>query len=119
MLTWPEFWLPPLNLWSYPLYAQMNMKLEKKMLEKHKKFKEYWESIGHPPLECLVDGAWSSYPHELRPMPNFDTNGDYRIKGDKHWELRKSGLSRILLCGLNLDDGHMIVGYQYEAHQIG
>jgi len=89
MLIWPEFWLPPLNLWSYPLYAQMNKKQEREMLEKHKKFKEYWMSIDCPVLECFVDGNWNRYPHEIRPIPNFDAAQGYRITGDKHWELRQ------------------------------
>jgi hypothetical protein len=84
MLTWREFWLPPLNLWSYPLYAQTHKKLEnRKMLEKHRKFKAYWERIGKPEIEGSTGARW--YPIST---PTFLTY-DYRIAGDIHWILRR------------------------------
>jgi len=51
------------------------------------KFKAYWESIGRPPIEVLINGQqeWLEITN-----PRFE-NSDlhYRIKDDPHWELRK------------------------------
>lgn len=55
------------------------------MLEKHKKFKAYWESIGKPKLEMFtLSEKWENVNF------NLDFSGaDYRIKDDPHWELRR------------------------------
>jgi len=54
------------------------------MENKHEKFKKYWESIGKPELEGTIDGKkWV-----ILINPEW-TENNYRIKGDRHWKLRK------------------------------
>jgi hypothetical protein len=56
--------------------------------EKHRKFAAYHEELGKPQLEC-------KFEHEHDGMfinagdCYFYNNVDYRVAGDRHWELRK------------------------------
>jgi hypothetical protein len=56
--------------------------------EKHRKFAAYWEELGKPQLEC-------KFEHEHDGMfinaddCYFYNNVDYRVAGDRHWELRR------------------------------
>ena len=90
MIVWARFYMPPINLWSYPRYAQTYNKLEKRMLNKHIKFAEHWVTVGRPILEVFSGSEEWATLREATNMPiNCFGGQDYRIKGDKHWELRR------------------------------
>lgn len=59
-------------------------------MSSHDKFKAYWESIGKPRLEFARHGDttyWETVEGFETP-PDCDLF-DYRIDGDRHWELRR------------------------------
>lgn len=51
---------------------------------KHDKFVAYWNSSGRPQLEALIGRHWC-----VLGKTRIFTEKDYRIAGDRHWELRR------------------------------
>jgi hypothetical protein len=55
-------------------------------MAKHDKFKAYWESLSKPQIEYL----WDDDDFEpVAGVPAWAENTEYRIAGDRHWELRR------------------------------
>jgi hypothetical protein len=52
----------------------------------HDKFKAYCEELGKPELECKFSSVLSDWVKDEKPRWYSDV--DYRIAGDRHWELR-------------------------------
>jgi len=54
----------------------------------HDNFKKHWHDIGEPDLEYFrkENSKWCSFNKNLG---TFLDEFEYRIKGDKHWKLRK------------------------------
>lgn len=55
----------------------------------HYKFAKYWESIGHPELEATNKLNNNDKWGWVGEKPSWSIIQDYRIKGDRHWELRQ------------------------------
>lgn len=59
-------------------------------MNRHDKFKAYWESIGKPQLEAFNSSSWSSPTWtSISATPSWFDYCDYRIAGDPHWGLRR------------------------------